>query len=451
MILKRIKSKVVAHISYFVGSEGEATVVDPRRDCQIYADIAMQEGMTIKYIFETHRNEDYVIGSQELAHLTGAEIYHGPGLDFKYGNTLENGQEFYFGKLKIKAIHTPGHTPESTSYALIDLDSGEKTVMVFTGDTLFVNDVGRTDFGGPKKARKWTEDIYESIFDKLLPLGDWVMLWPAHGSGSVCGGAIADREYSTLGIERLMNPLLRKTKKEFIDHMINEKHERAPYFKMMEKFNLEGAPFVGCGPNLPALSIREFKRQKENGAVVVDARSPVSFGGGHVKGSYSLPLKRLGMGGWVLPYDKPILLILEDQKHLDYVARSLIRLGYDNISGYLEGGVASWYKATLPLESLGLLTVTELKEALDKGEDWLLLDVRSEREWLEGHIDGTLNIYAGTLENHLNEVSYGKPVVVICKTGTRSSFAGSILLIAEHKEVYNLLGGMDAWQKAIIR
>ena len=447
MIFEKIKSGVVSHLSYFIGSDNEAIVVDPRRDCQVYVDIAQREGMNIRYIFETHRNEDYVIGSLELAHLTGAEIYHGPWPKFEYGNVVEDGQDFRFGRLKATAIHTPGHTLGCVSYAVTDLDSGEEPVLVCTGDTLFVNDAGRTDFGGPKR-KEWSENLYDSIFKKLLTLGDHVVLCPAHGSGSVCGGRIADRELSTLGLERLMNPMLQMTREEFVDHKVNEPHEYAPYFRMMEKYNVEGAPPFGLGLNPPALKPREFKEQVEKGAVVVDARPPPAFGAGHIKGSYSLAIKRLGLGGWVLPYDRPLLLVLGDQTHLDYVARSLIRMGYDNLGGYLVPSIVSWYKAAMPLERLGLMTVVELKEKLENGEDWLVLDVRSRDEWFQGHIDGGLNIYVGLLEGRTDEVPEGKQIAVVCKSGTRSSFACSILLRAGRRNIHNVLGGMDAWKNA---
>jgi hydroxyacylglutathione hydrolase len=448
MIFKKIKSGVVSHLSYFIGSDNEAIVVDPRRDCQIYVDFAQKENMNIRYIFETHRNEDYVIGSLELASLTGAEIYHGSWPEFKYGKVVEDSQEFHIGKLKVTAIHTPGHTPGDFSYAITDKASGEKPVLVCTGDTLFVNDIGRTDFGGSENIKAWSENLYDSIFNKLLPLGDYVIICPAHGSGSVCGGGIAERELSTLGLERLMNPILQKSRAEFIEHKMGEHHEYAPYFKLMEKYNVEGAPFVGYGPNPIAMKPNEFMEGVNQGAIVVDTRPPPAFGAGHIEGSYNIALKRLGLGGWVLPYDKPILLVLGDLNHLDYVARSLIQIGYDNIAGYLVPSIASWYKEVHPIQKLNLMTVVDLKEKIDIGEDMLVLDVRSKDEYIEGHIEGSLNIYVGLLEGRLNEVPNNKPVAVVCKSGTRSSFASSILLRAKRENIHNVLGGMDSWMKA---
>ncbi len=306
MIFQRIKSAGIAHNSYFIGSGSEAAVIDPRRDSQVYIDLAQQHGLKIKHIFETHRNEDYVIGSTELNSTTGAAIHHGPGLDWKYGQTLKDGQVFQVGGLRLKAIHTPGHTDESMSYALTDLATGEATVTVFTGDALFVGDVGRTDLYGPEKAPRLAANLYDSIFNKLLPLGDGAILCPAHGGGSVCGLDIASRDESTLGIERAQNPLLQLGRDVFIKRKVAEQPERPYYFRQMEKYNLEGPPLLGCMPLPSPLTPAEFKQEMEKGAVVVDASEPAAFGGAHIKGAYCIWLEGLPVfAGWVLSYDRP--------------------------------------------------------------------------------------------------------------------------------------------------
>jgi hydroxyacylglutathione hydrolase len=449
MILQKVKSEGLAHISYFVGSENEAIVIDPRRDCQVYIDIAQREGMKIRNVFETHRNEDYVIGSLELAHFTGAKIYHGPGLAFKYGETLKDGQEFCFGKMKMTAIHTPGHTDESMSYALTDLDAGKEPILVFAGDVLFVGDVGRIDLYGPKEAPRMAETLYNSIFDKLLPLGDGVMLCPAHGAGSVCGGAISQREESTLGLERILNPILQKNKEEFIEFKVAEHHETPPYFRKMEQYNLNGPPLLAHLPNPDPLSPKELQNQMKLGAVVVDTRTPSAFGGAHILGSYNIRLTRLpSYAGWVLPYDKPIILVLEDSGNLQTAVRYLIRLGYDCIVGYLRDGIDTWYKEAFPTEQLSLLTVQELKRRLDRGDDLVVLDVREKDKWDEGHIKGARYIYAGHVERRLNEIPADRPIVVACNTGNHASLTASILRREGYREVYNLLGGMAAWKDA---
>jgi hydroxyacylglutathione hydrolase len=450
MIFERIKSAGIAHNSYLIGSGSETTVIDPRRDCQVYIDSAQQKGLRVKHIFETHRNEDYVVGSIELANITGAEIYHGPGLNWKYGNTLSDGQEFQIGNLRLTAIRTPGHTDESMSYAVADLATGEATVMVFTGDALFVGDVGRTDLYGPEEVSRLASNLYDSIFNKLLPLGDGVILCPAHGGGSVCGMHIASRDESTIGIERAQNPVLQiKDKDEFVRYKVAEKPERPHYFGQMEKYNLEGPPLLRCMPLPAPLTPTEFRAEMDKGAIVVDTSEEAAFGGIHIKGAYSIWLEGLpAFAGWVIPYDRPILLVLEDQAHLEKAVRYLIRAGYDNIAGYLHGGIESWYNAGLPLESLPLLSAHQLKSMLDRGEELLILDTRGQEEWESGHIKGALHIYVGHLEQRLTEVPRDKPVAVYCRTGHRAGLGASILLRAGYPVVYNFPGSLKAWVAA---
>lgn len=449
IIFERIKSEGLAHLSYFVGSEDEAIIIDPRRDCQVYVDLALREGMTIKFIFETHRNEDYIIGSLELENLTGAEIYHGRGLDFKYGNFVDEGQDFFFGKLKLTALHTPGHTDESMSYTLTDLETGKEPVMVFTGDALFVGDVGRTDLYGPEKVPKMASNLYDSIFNKILPLGDEVILCPAHGAGSACGGSISKREYSTLGLERINNPVLQKTKEEFVKFKLEEKLEFPPYFEKMEQYNLEGPPLLRCLPVPELLSPERFKSKMEGGAVVVDTRMPHSFGGAFIKDTYSIWLGGLpSFAGWILPYGKPILLVLEETGQLDTAFRYLVRLGYDNIEGILNGGIAAWYIEALPIDSFNLISVYNLKDKLEKGEEIAILDVRGDKEWAGGHIEGAKHIYVGHLEENLDQVPKDCPVIVYCGTSRRSSIAASVLTKHGYRKIYNVLGSMTAWKNA---
>lgn len=450
MIFERIKSEGLAHLSYFVGSGNEAIVIDPRRDCQIYFDIARREGMKIKYIFETHRNEDYVIGSLELKELTDAEIYHGKGVDFKYGIFVSDGQEFNFGSMKLTALHTPGHTDESMSYALTYPESGKAPLMVFTGDALFVGDVGRTDLYGPEEIPRMAANLYESIFSKILPLGDGVILCPAHGAGSLCGGAISKREYSTLGLERIQNPALQRTdKEEFIKFKLEEKLEFPPYFKKMEQYNLQGPPLLKGLPVPELLFPKEFVKEMEKGAMVVDTRMPHSFGGAHIKGSYGIWLKGLPYyAGWVLPYDKPILLVLEEKDQLEAAVSYLVRIGYDSIAGFLNGGISSWYMKALPVESLNLISVQSLKDKIEKNEEMVILDVRRDEEWEKGHIEGARHVYVGHLEENLDKVPRNSPIIVYCDSSRRSNIAASILKKNGYDMVYNVLGSMTAWKNA---
>jgi hydroxyacylglutathione hydrolase len=450
MIFERIKSEGIAHNSYFLGSGGSAVVIDPRRDIQVYLDLARQNGLVIKYFFETHRNEDYVIGSLQLAAPTGAAIYHGPWLDFKYGHILKDGQEFDLGKLKLAAIHTPGHTDDSMSYVITDQSTGKVPVMVFTGDALFVNDTGRIDFGGLGNVPRMASNLYDSLFNRLLILGDGVIICPAHGSGSVCGARIAERDLSTLGTERLQNPALKYTDKDsFVRYKAAENHEKPPYFAIMEKLNLEGPPLLNGLPSPRALSPSEFKQAIEKGALVIDTSLPAAFGGAHIQSAYSIWLEGLpAFAGWFLPYEKPILLVMEDDSHLDQAVRYLVRLGYDNIAGYLKNGTEEWYNAGYAAEKLNLITVHELKAKLEKKEEITVLDVRAQYEWEAGHIAGSKHIYVGHIEQKLSEIKPDEPVAVICTVGRRASIASSLLLRAGYSRVSNVLGGLSAWRQA---
>lgn len=450
MIFHRVKSEGLAHNSYFLGAGGQAAVIDPRRDCQVYLDLAHQERLRITYIFETHRNEDYVVGSRELSQLTGAEIFHGPRPDWGYGVSLEDGQSFDAGNLRLTAVHTPGHTDESMSYSLAVLPWQDVPLMAFTGDALFIHEAGRTDLYGQAQVPRLAGHLWDSIFQRLLPMGDGVILCPAHGAGSVCGRNIADRDESTLGHERATSPILQiREKEEFVRYKVAEHLEFPPYFRQMERYNREGPPLLCRLPDPPALSPAEFRRKMEEGAVVVDANWPATFGGAHVPGALSIWLDGLpAFAGWLLPYDRPLLLVLSNAAELDRAVRYLIRLGYDNIAGYLGDGTEGWYNAGYPTQHLGLLTVHELKHRLDRGETMTVLDVREESEWREGHIAGVSNIYAGQLPLRLGEVTRDNPIAVLCSVGRRATVAAGILQRAGFPEVYSVLGSMQAWKAA---
>ncbi len=450
MIFERIKSEGLAHLSYFVASENEAFVVDPRRDCDVYIELAYKSDATIKYIFETHRNEDYLIGSVELAQDGNAQIYHGSGLDYKFGNVVEDDQEFTIGTLKVKALHTPGHTEYCMSYVLYDLESGENPVMVFTGDALFVGDVGRTDFGGPDKYELYSSNLYSSIFEKLLPLGDQVILCPAHGSGSVCGASISSREISTLGLERLQNPVLQLRERDtFVKYKVNEYQFYSPYFKLMEKYNVEGPPLLKTRSKPKPMLPMEFQKEIEDGALVVDTRDPAPFGGAFIKGSYNILLEGIpAFAGLVLPYDKDILLIVSDYESLELADTYFLRMGYDRIKGYLVGGIVAWYSAGLPTGSIPLYTARDLKEIIDKGEEVVVLDVRDKNELKKGYIEDSIHIHLGDLEKNLDKLPKDKPICTLCGNGTRASMAASLLRKHGFIEVYSVLGSMKAWNKA---
>ena len=442
-----VRSEGLAHLSYVIGDRGEAAVIDPRRDSWVYEDIAYEKGARITHVFETHRNEDYVIGSMDLARRTGAKICHGKALPFRYGIPVSENDTFTLGSIVLKVLETPGHTYESISITLADKGSGEEPVAVFTGDALFVGDVGRTDFF-PDKAEEVAGLLYDSIFRKLLPLGDHVILYPAHGAGSVCGGGIASREFSTLGYERKHNPVLQKTdRKEFIRHKMSERHYKPPYFKRMEKYNLEGPPPLDALPRPVPLTVTRFAEALEEGMLVVDARSPEAFAGAHIPGTLSIPLHMIpAFAGFFLPYDRKILLVTQDADDVEEAVRHFVRIGYEDVVGYLEGELRAWEMSGRPYASMPVVHARDLERRIASGRKFTLLDVRSEDEWRKGHLPGALHVYVGDLPAQLDKIPRDRPVTTYCASGGRAMIAASILRKSGFNDVEDSLGSMSAWR-----
>jgi hydroxyacylglutathione hydrolase len=383
MFLETVRSPGLSHLSYIIGHQGRAAVIDPRRDCDIYVDMANRRGARIDYIFETHRNEDYVIGSKDLARMTGADIYHGSRMDFEYGHSVSDGDTFDLGDLRLKILETPGHTFESISIAVIDAGFGEDAVGVFTGDALFVGDVGRTDFF-PDQAEEVAGLLYDSIFKKILPLGDQVILYPSHGAGSVCGEGMAEREFSTLGMEKRYNPALQKKNREdFIRFKLNEQHDMPPYFRRMEEFNQEGsAPSIGHLSIPKPLTASWFNDLVDSGAVILDVRSPEAIGGALIPGSLGIPLAMVtAFAGWFLPYDRDLLLVVDAYDEVETAFRHLTRIGYDRVAGFLDDGLHAWEVSGRDYQSIPTVHTRELVRRINRKEEFTLLDVRKKRSF----------------------------------------------------------------------
>lgn len=449
MLLEKIKSEGIAHLSYIVGDGMEAAVIDPRRDCHVYIDIAARHGLKITRIFETHRNEDYVIGSQDLARMTGAAIYHGSALDFAYGKGVNEGDSFEVGDLRLGILETPGHTFESISIVVRDINYGDDPVAVFTGDTLFIGDVGRTDFF-PDKAEEVAGALYDSIFGKLLPLGDQTILYPAHGAGSVCGGGLASREFSTIGFERLNNPVLKKTdRNEFVSYKVNEHHYQPPYFKKMEEYNQQGAPSLESLPNPRPLSAAEVEAALKDGAYVIDLRSPEAYAGAFIPGSLAIPVEMVpAYAGYFLEYGKDIILISESVEQVNTAVVHFSRLGFDRVAGYLKGGMLSWEVGGYEYDRIGAVHAADLDERLKENrEEFTLLDVRQINEYRQERLTDATHIFLGELPHRLDELDRSKPVVTFCGSGKRAIIAASFLKKNGFERVEDSLGSMLACKK----
>lgn len=451
MFFQRIKTPGIAHAAYVLGEGAEAVVVDPRRDVDEYLRLARENKLTIKYVLETHRQEDFVVGSAELARITGAKIVNGRHDLFGHGDLrLRDGEDFSVGPLRFRALHTPGHTPESMSYAVFIPDAPDRAWGVFTGDALFVGETGRTDLSDPRKTGENAAILYDSIHEKLLPLGDQTLLYPAHGAGSVCGGNIADRDESTIGLERRYNPVFARSRAEFVRAKVVERIPRPPYFAVMEKLNLKGGIPIARQPGeVPILQPKKLASEMGQG-LVIDARDPEAFAGGHIPRSYSVWAAGLPVfGGWVAGPSTPVFLVLTKIDQLEDAVLSLARIGVDNVAGVLAGGFDKWRDEGMPVARSGAVTPREVEAMLGKVR---VLDVREDGEFEEeGHIPRASHLYVGYLEKHLQKIAppidRAQRVAVSCSVGHRASLAVSILRREGFEHVDNLLGGMTAWGK----
>lgn len=448
MKVQTVKSEGLAHNSYLVSGNGEAVVIDPRRDCEIYTELAYQECVKIRYILETHRNEDYVIGSLELQNMTEAEIGHSNALPFKYGeHNLSDGDTLTVGDFKIKALYTPGHTDESMCFAVYP-SAGSEALMVFTGDTLFAGSVGRTDIYGPQARLVQSQKLYSSITDKLLPLGDHVLVYPAHGEGSVCGHGISNQEPTSIGYERKTNPYLQMSKTDFVKKAMQTKHVLPRYFRRMEELNLNGAPLLSKLAYPKALPLKTFEVQlQEPGRTVLDTRDHYAFAGAHIPGSLNVWLDGTSVyPGWLLDTDQYILFVLERSTDIKEATVHLRRLGFDNLCGYLCGGIKTWLEAGRPFWSNGTVTPKDVYAGLGKGR-FTLVDVREPSEWEEdGVIEGAELMFFPEIPEKAAGLPKDQPVVVTCSVGNRSSIAVSLLQKQDFQDVCNMLGGVTAWK-----
>lgn len=452
----------LAIASYIVGDEktGEAAVVDPTRDVEAYIRFAKQHDLHIKHIIETHVHADFVCGSQELKARLDDEptvlcsSYGGEDWTQPYPDQLvKEGDSVEFGSIRLGFRHTPGHTPEHVSVLLYDTSRSEDTPwLMFTGDFLFVGDVGRPDLLGEEAKQELAQQLYRSVFERIAELPDITEIFPAHGAGSLCGKAIGSRRSSTLGYERLYNRALKeKTEGQWIRALLEDMPLSPPYFKRMKKVNKEGPAIIG--PELPGLKRWSAKTVHERvceECLILDTRHKGAFAASHIADAINIPYGNNlpTWAGWVLPYDRPILVVAEQPSQVEEVITHLIRVGFDDVQGYLEGGMDAWETAGLPLVTLSTLSVHELERQLTRKEKLTVLDVRSESEWNAGHIDGAIHIHGGKLQEDFGEVPRDKPVAVICGSGYRASIAASFLQRNGYENVSNVVGGMSAWKAA---
>lgn len=456
MKLERFVVPGLAHYSYVVASQGQAAVVDPRRDIDLYLDYAAANGLTITHVLETHIHADYASGARELAARTGAEPWlsgHDAGEDFEYRfphHEFRDGEEFMLGGARIVALHTPGHTPEHLSFLLYEEGGRTQPVAMLSGDFVFVGSLGRPDLLGEAAKHKLAGQLYESVHKKIAALPDGLEIYPAHGAGSMCGAGMGERPQTTLGYERASNLYFApRSQGEFVSLILGSVPPFPEYYKRMKRVNSEGLLL----PELPggiALSPEEFRKQSDAPqTVVIDLRRPEAFGGAHVPGAFSIGGdQNLAMwAAWMVPYDRPILLVGDEATNHEEARRSLVRVGLDDIRGHLRGGMKSWILAGYPQEHVAQMSVAELAELKAKN-GLFVLDVRTVREWNSGHVAGAIHIPANDLPQRLDTLPTDRTVHIICGSGYRSSIASSVLKRAGRANVVNVVGGMTAWAAA---
>jgi hydroxyacylglutathione hydrolase len=441
----------LAHASYMLGSETEAVVVDPQRDVDLYLKAAEDHGLTIRHIFETHLHADFVSGHKELAARTGAQIYFGARAGATFPHVaVRDGFELRFGKASIKVLETPGHTPESICLLVTDDEKPVNPWAVLTGDTLFLGDVGRPDLSRTHTPEQLAGMLYDSLQDKLLKLPDEVLVYPAHGAGSLCGRNMRAERSSTIGTERLTNYALQiRSREEFIKQLTSNLPARPDYFLQDAEINRGGAPALSDLPELKAIAPVELKDLLDEGVIALDIRPGEQFAAGHVPGSINIALSGqfATWAGTILGLSSRPVLIADSPEQLAEARLRLARVGIETERGFLQGGVAGWKQAGFDLEQLPEIAVRDLQQRLTENKVHVL-DVRREPEWMAGHVAGAAWWPLDRFRVSPPEVDLNVPLAVNCQSGYRSMIACSLLQRAGFRNVINVTGGLTAWKEA---
>ena len=450
MYIEQIYTDCLSEASYFIESNGEAAVVDPIRDTESYLKMAQDHNASIKYIFETHFHADFISGHLDLSKQTAATIVYGPNTKTNFPFHLANdGEEFKIGKITIEAIHTPGHTLESTCYLL--KDETEKPYCIFTGDTLFVGDVGRPDLSSGNLSKEELASImYDSIHDKLMALPDNLIVYPAHGPGSSCGKNIGPETQTTIGEQKISNyAMLLQTREEFINAVTSDLADPPPYFPINAKINKEGYGNLDAikSKGLHALSVKDFKNKVANDAIILDTRNSQEFTNGFIPDSIFIGLdgRFAEWAGTLLSFKKPIVLVTEKGKEEETLVR-LARVGFENVEGYLKGGFNAWKKAGENIDIIINVEADELAMDIPFDDNLTVLDVRRFNEFVDGHVKEAINIPLAEMTDiaQIAQLEENQNIYIHCRSGYRSVIAASLLKQQGYHNLRNVLGG---WNK----
>jgi len=448
MYVQQLYTNCLAEAAYYIESNGEAAIIDPIRETEPYLELLKKRGTKLKYIFETHFHADFVSGHIDLANKTGAEIIYGPMAETKYKvRNLKDGEELKVGDLTIRALHTPGHTPESTCYLLLDENYQEYSI--FTGDTLFVGDVGRPDLlDGKMTKEELAGMMYDSLNNKIKKLPDEVIVYPAHGPGSSCGKSLGPEKQSTIGIQKQMNYALRAMSKEdFIKELTDGLIPPPAYFFSDAMINKQGYAAIDTvmKKNMTPLTVSQFENEVARGAVILDTRIPDVFEKGFIPGSVSIGLNGMYAiwAGTILDINIPLVLVCEPGKEEESVMR-LARVGYEKVSGYLEGGFETWKKEGKAIDTLNSIEPDEFAKRVHEGGK--VLDVRKLSEAEAGHVKDATVIPLAELEENLGALDRDQPLMVHCAGGYRSVIAASMMKRNGYNNVTNVHCG---WRQIV--
>lgn len=450
MYIQQLYTKCLSEAAYYIESEGEAAIIDPLRDIDHYLQLAKERNAVIKYIFETHFHADFVSGHIDLSKETGAPIIYGPGAvaNFKI-HSAADGEIFNLGKVSLTVLHTPGHTLESTCYLL--KDENEKSNAVFTGDTLFVGDVGRPDLSsGNMSSEELAGIMYNTIQNKILPLEDHVIVYPAHGQGSSCGKSLGASSFSTIADEKQTNYALQpQSKADFISAVTNGLNAAPKYFAINAKINQQGYDGINevIKRGTKALNVDEFKKQLSEDVILLDTRPASQFSEGFMPGAIFIGLEGrfAEWAGSILPFDKTILLVCPAGKEEETVIR-LSRVGFDKMRGYLKGGFETWKNAGEKTDMIIEVEADELMMDIPHDPNLLVVDVRRQTEYADGHLKNAVNMPLNEMTDvlHLAQFEDNQNLYVHCAGGYRSVIATSLLKRQGIHNLRNVLGGWEA-------
>ena len=444
MKFKQFYLGCLSHASYYLGSENEAAIIDPQRDVQQYLDEAEANGQKIKYVIETHSHADFVSGHLELAGKTGAEIIYGQRAKTEFPtHKVKDGDELTLGKVNLKFLETPGHTPEGITILAEDTEDKTAPIKMFTGDTLFIGDVGRPDLIGSKgfTAEEMGGMLYDSLHEKILPLRDETEVYPAHGAGSLCGKSLSKETWSTLGEQRKMNYALKPmSKDEFIKIVATDQPAAPAYFAESAAQNLKGSSSLEDLPKPKSFTTEEIENFD---GIVLDVRQNTDFGAAHIPNAINIGLggQFASWAGTLITIGTPVAIAADTQEQSDEAFMRLARVGIETVKGFILMKDFSGEKKTVEQ-----IPVEKVNEKLS--DDIQFVDVRRPAERANGHAPNTINLPLNDLAKEIDKLNPDKPTYVICQSGYRSSLGTSILENAGFKEIYNVTGGTKAWMDA---